>query len=124
MIEENEGFGNRNSNELTSRIESYLSNEGYTTYGTCEPYIEDENGDNWDLNECIVDGNLPQNKCYICLYRKVADNQKNANVAERSYYRVISFFKFDLPVISAYMPAFQVGGDSRCIYDFANGSSH
>lgn len=120
-IEENEGY----TEALRQKIETHLADEGYTASGVCEPYISvvGEETD-WALKECIGDDAAP-GQCSICLYRKPADNQKNPDVgAERAYYRVIAFFRFDLPVVKAFFPSFQVGGDSRYIYDFANNGSY
>lgn len=120
-IEEHEGY----DEGLRQEIEEYLVNEGYTATGICEPYISVAGEEtDWALEECLGD-NAIAGQCSICLYRKPADNQKNPEVgAERAYYRVIAFFRFDLPIVSTFLPSFQVGGDSRYIYDFANNGKY
>ncbi len=117
-IEENEGY----TGGLEESIYEYLDNQGYNAYGICDPYIvADGKEEDWVLEECLTNGDVPQDRCSICLYRQIAKNQKDPVIrADRSYYRVVAFFKFDLPVIKTYMPAFQVAGESRYIYDFAN----
>lgn len=115
-IEEHEGY----EPGLRQRLEEYLANEGYDAYGDCNPYISDQGEEtDWALDECIGD-EAPQGKCSVCLYKKIADNQKNAEImAPRTYYRVVTFFRFDLPAIRSIFPSFQVAGDSRYIFDFA-----
>lgn len=117
-IEENEGY---NAN-LEEGFEDYLYNEGYNAYGVCDPFVSIEGKDeDWALDECLRYGSAPSDRCSVCIYRSLADNKKGSiNGANRSYYRVVTFFKFDIPVVRALLPAFQVAGESRYIYDFAN----
>lgn len=117
-IEENEGY----TVSLQKSIDDYLTNQGYNAYGVCDPYVSaDGKKDDWVLEECLKYGEVPTNMCSVCLYRSVADNQKDPVIkANRSYYRVVTFFNFDLPVIRGALPSFQVAGQSRYIYDFAN----
>ncbi len=118
-IEENEGY----NDNLEQKLETYLTEQGYNAYGVCDPYMTDgSTQEDWALDKCIGNtSEVPANQCSICIYRKIADKQKDKDIrAQRSYYRVVAFFRFDLPVISGMLPAFQVGGDTRYIYDFAN----
>ncbi len=120
-IEENEGY----NEGIAQTIDEYLDEQGYDAYGVCDPYIKDEGSDiDWQLDECLQKGDIPTDRCSLCLYRKNADKQDDPVIrAKRSYYRVVAFFRFDLPVIKTFMPSFQVAGESRYIYDFANGES-
>lgn len=114
-IEENEGY----EPSLEEDILDYLAVEGYDASGYCEEYIvEDGEDKDWALEHCL--GVSPGGQCEACIYRKEANNKLGITGASRSYYRVIVFFRFDLPVIKAFLPSFRVGGDSRYIYDFAN----
>ena len=116
MIEENEGY----SGNLESKIIDYLVSEGYTASGKCEPYIGMKNGyyDGWKLEKEIKIYDTASSNSNACIYRRTAstsDDIANCN----SYYKVIAFFKFNVPVIS-YFSAFKVGGETKLIHDFAN----
>lgn len=117
-IEENEGY----TDSLEAGIENYLINEGYDAYGVCDPYVSVEGKkEDWVLEKCLGNDDVPTNMCSVCLYRSLAENQKNQEIrADRSYYRVVTFFRFELPAIKGIFPSFQVAGESRYIYDFAN----
>lgn len=118
-IEENEGY----TEGLQQSIDEYLLAQGYDAHGVCDPYVSVEGKDeDWALEQCLRDDpEIPPNQCSVCLYRKVAKNQKDPVIkAPRSYYRVVTFFHFDLPVVKSFFPSFQVVGESRYIYDFAN----
>ena len=114
MIEENEGY----TGGLEDRIINYLVSEGYTASGTCEPYIGANNGyyDGWELIKEIKMYDNSTSKSNACIYRRTAnssDDIANCN----SYYKVIAFFKFNVPIIS-YFSAFKVGGETKMIHDF------
>ena len=118
MIEENEGY----SDDIEEKIVNYLVSEGYTASGNCEPYITVENGyyDSWQLVKEIKMYNYASSDSNACIYRRTAlttDDIANCN----SYYKVIAFFKFNVPVIS-YFSAFKVGGETKLIHDFATTS--
>ena len=114
MIEENEGY----NGNLEERIINYLVSEGYTASGTCAPFISANNGyyDGWDLvSEIKIYNNVSSNS-NACVYRRTASS--NDDIANcNSYYKVIAFFKLDLPVIN-YFSAFKVGGETKMIHDF------
>ncbi len=114
-IEEHEGY----DSSLEADIVEYLKDEGYDAAGSCEQYITDDGEDvDWALQECL--NVQPGGKCEACIYRREVENKLQGLNSSRAYYRVIVFFRFDLPVVKAFLPSFQVGGDSRYIYDFAN----
>jgi len=114
MIEENEGY----TGGLEERIINYLVSEGYTASGKCDPFIGANNGyyDGWELiKEIKMYDNVSSNS-NACIYRRTA--RSNDDIANcNSYYKVIAFFKFDLPVIN-YFSAFKVGGETKMIHDF------
>lgn len=113
-IEEHEGY----NEDLGREIEDYLVDQGYTAYGRCENRIQ-VNGyeDDWELQDCLGN-NAPAGECGVCVYRRPSATGDGDICAARSSYRVVAFFKFDLPLVS-YFTSFQVGGESRYFYDFA-----
>lgn len=113
VIEENDGY----DSALGQEIEKYLTSQGYGTYGTCEQYITVE-GDrtDWELQECLFD--TPDGRCGACVYRRDVHTGNDDIDANRSYYRAITFFKFDLPIVNVVLPPFKVGGDTQYIYDY------
>lgn len=113
-IEEHEGY----DDAVRQDIASYLANEGYVASGTCASNMRDNDDKEWNMVDCI-DDNAPAGRCNICVYKNPNGNKEADLCAERSSYRVVAFFKFDLPLVG-YWTVFQVGGESRYIYDFAN----
>jgi len=106
-IEENEGY----NQTLEQELSSYLISQGYSAYNTCPDYSEDS----WEKWGCINPQNGNENQCGACIYRMGT----SSNINNQAYYRVVSFFKFDLPVIS-YITTFKIKGESKTIYDYAN----
>ncbi|MCI8498324.1 MAG: hypothetical protein HFG33_02885 [Bacilli bacterium] len=117
-LEENEGY----TSSLDERISEYLYNQGYNAYGQCENYIEVDGYDReWEM-VATIDSDVPAgtNQHNACIYQYISNGTGEEDIcAMRSRYRVVTFFKFDIPVVR-YFSAFQVAGESRYIYDFAN----
>lgn len=109
-IEEHEGY----IDDYETEIVNYLAGEGFDANGKCPNRIWAEGyewGDNPDCINPDANGN-----CQVCIY-------KQHNVCgERTAYRVVTFFKFDLPVVR-YFSSFQVGGETRYFYDYASCTS-
>lgn len=116
-IEEHEGY----TDAVGYDISNYILANGYTAYGNCENSITVQGyDDDWQLEACIND-NVPagSNQCNVCVYKRTSSTETGM-CAERTSYRVVTFFKFDLPIIK-YFTSFQVSGESRYIYDFSGG---
>ncbi len=118
-IEENEGY----DPSIEQNIEAYMVNRGYTAYGSCNSEYNVPGSDtDWSLVATIDLGNAPvgSDEHNACIYRTVSlvDDTNTPMGSEKSQYRVVVFFKFDLPVIK-YHANLQVSGESRYIYDFA-----
>lgn len=111
-IEENEGY----NSGLEADLSTYLIAQGYSAYSTCPDYSSDEKG-SWEKVGCVNPQNGNENQCGACIYRV----ESNSHLGQQSYYRVVSFFKFDLPVIS-YITTFKIKGESKLINDFAYNS--
>lgn len=115
MIEENEGY----SPGLEEAVDNYLSNQGYTARGKCAENLNIRgNEEDWELKKCLSQDET--GKCSACIYKANATNSKKEGPTQRAHYRVITFFKFDIPVVNS-MLTFQVAGESRYIFNFANG---
>lgn len=119
-IEENEGY----NDNLGKNIETYLTSEGYSAYGTCEETLEGEDIEGtkftseWKLAGCLSP-NAPAGSCNACIYRMEVDSNIGDDIgAKRAYYRVTTFFKFDLPVVN-FLTTFKVSGESKFVYDYA-----
>lgn len=114
MIEENEGY----SGGLEEKIVNYLVSEGYTASGKCEAFLGANNGyyDGWKLVKEIKISNYSTRDSNACIYMRTS--RTSDDIARcNSYYKVIAFFKFNLPVIN-YFSAFKVGGETKLIHDF------
>lgn len=115
-LEENEGY----TSNIDTRVADYLYNQGYDSYGQCENYITTQ-GYEWEM-VATIDDNVPAgtDRHNVCIYQMISPGTGEEEIcANRSRYRVVTFFKFDIPVVR-YFSAFQVAGESRYIYDFAN----
>lgn len=117
MIEENEGY----NAALESDIENYLTSQGYSAKGKCADILNDFDSGararEWTDVKCIqpdLRGN-----CGACVYRADASSANDDVEAPKVYYKVIAFFKFDLPIVN-YITTFQVSGDTQPIYEFAS----
>lgn len=112
-IEENEGLG---GGDISQELETYLVAQGYATYGECEPYIEvEDQTTDWQLRECLMSN--PSGKCGACIYRREVSTGNDDIEASRVYYRVRTFFNFDLPVVNVLIPEIKVSGDTQYIYE-------
>lgn len=114
-IEENNGL----DGNLSQGIETYLTAQGYSAYGDCQStlVVKDNGGSpvttTWNLDQCI-NNFAPTGKCNACIYKMDLTTANDDICADRSYYKVTTFFKFDLPVVNVLL-TFQISGDSGYI---------
>lgn len=112
MIEENEGY----SVSLDESIDTYLENQGYTARGYCSENIKVSNyQEDWEFQACLDKDET--GRCSACVYRTMSDTKKPGPTT-RMRYRVVTFFKFDIPVVNSLL-TFQVAGESRYLFNFA-----
>jgi len=115
-IEENDGYDSNIGND----IETYLTAQGYSAYGKCPNYISVEGyTTDWRKIDCL--GNAPSGHCGVCIYEMEAlPNNASFRIDDmdmpRSFYRAVTFFKFDLPVVNTLL-TFKVSGETKYIYD-------
>lgn len=117
MIEKNEGVS---GNNLFINMDNYLTSNGYDSYGNCNSYIDSDDNEWRSITDIDPNIDIYPNKTHtkngVCIYYKdaVADD-----FCDRRYYRVVTFFDFDLPYIGN-MLTFSVKGNTSPIYDLAN----
>lgn len=117
MIEEYGGY----DDNVESRIADYIYNQGLTSYGTCEDRIDTDFKNDWTrVGTVSVFGDPPANQYNLCVYRSIKPSEIDDGPKDQYMYRVVTFFKFDIPVVR-YYSSFQVSGESRYIYDYTQG---
>lgn len=118
MVEENEGY----TETLENRIIEFMEAEGYGRYGRCQNDFRKDDID-WQLTNCI-NSSVPAGKsgsselCNICIYKEMGTGKGDIDVP-RSRYRVVTFMKFDIPVVNSLL-AIKVAGETKYFYDFAS----
>lgn len=108
--------------ELEEEIETYLTAQGYTTYGECKERIVEttlENGNpvrtEWKQAGCVRPKPNSE-ECGVCIYKQdispnTALDDFNKN---KAYYRVVSYFEFDLPIVNVFLN-FKISGTSKYV---------
>lgn len=116
MIEENEGY----RSDMDYNIENYLLAQAYNANGYCETTLtaRDDLRSDWIRESCINISGDTSGKCNACIYKLEVKNDTET-CDNRAYYRVITFFKFDLPIVN-YWTVFPVSGESRLVHDNAS----
>lgn len=104
-IEEADGF----DAETEEKVRTYLTSQGYSAYGDCPTNL----GSGWQLASTI-DDSAPTGKSNVCIYKMDVLTSNDDICDDRSYYKVITFFKFDLPIVDVLL-TFKVSGDSDYI---------
>ena len=146
MIENSEGYDASRNRTLGRNIETYLINEGYGEHGSvpCDGNYNGFGTGQFDMVACIGGNNGNSNygpasvcsspsrsaDCSVAIFKARsgysgtdidANNPTCVNsdcCAHRSYYRVVVFFKFNLPVVDHYT-TFPVRGETKTIYDYS-----
>ncbi|HBA38149.1 MAG TPA: hypothetical protein DCY94_05460 [Firmicutes bacterium] len=104
-IEESDGL----DGATEEKIKTYLTSQDYSAYGECPEY----SGTDWRLASTI-DDSAPQGKSNVCIYKMDVLTNNDDICDDRSYYKVVTFFKFDLPIINVLL-TFKVSGDTDYI---------
>ncbi len=113
LIEEHEGY----SSTLDEEIENYLDTQGYTARGNCtENLTSRTNDESWEYLACLDKDET--GRCSACIYRTFPPSSKEGPTI-RARYKVMTFFRFDVPVAKALL-TFPVVGESRNLFNFAN----
>lgn len=121
MIEENHGIAG-----LGDSIDKYLVSQGYTARKECPSANHLSSNGDWETDTVGEYWELRQHDeetlSRYCIYRidaKSGLNDLGTSIDDinksRAYYKVVTFFKFDIPVIGN-LAVFNVSGDSELIY--------
>lgn len=97
------------------KIKTYLTSQGYSAYGECPNLSGDTS---WQI-ATVIDDSAPMGKSNVCIYRldvNVDKEEKKIDdiCVQKSYYKVVTFFKFDLPILNVLL-TFKVSGDTDYI---------
>ena len=111
-IENNEGINGTN----TDFLNQILADQNYDTFGEC-PTLDKLGGDWNNATRMLIGQN--DRLARACIYRREAEQASENNVkCQISYYKVVVFFKMDLPVMGDLL-TFPIKGDTRGVYDRA-----
>lgn len=95
------------------KIKTYLTAQAYTAYGDC-PSLKGDSS--WDDPIKINLAPRTDGKANVCIYKLDATTQNDEICNQKSYYKVVTFFKFDLPILNVVL-TFKVSGDTAYIYE-------
>ena len=95
-------------------IANYLRTTGYLVTGSCPKKNDKINGVINPYNYIGYDqyGNKTSGKAYFCISEDATDNSSNIN---KNFYRVIVFFKINLPLFGD-ITTFRIKGETESIY--------
>lgn len=99
-----------NNKQARKHIANYLRDTGYLIPGDCNSKIDDDFtyiGYNLDGTNASTNS-----KAYYCISEDSTDNNVQL---EKKFYRVIVFFRIDLPVIGP-LTTFRIKGETESIY--------
>ena len=116
LIENREGI--TDDSDIANWLDDYLLSSGYNAYGDCRS-ITDQGEENWVLVEADIYPNDSHTKNGVCIFRKDAEEASRNGFCKKNYYRVVTFFKFDVPVVGNLL-TFSVKGNTSPVYDLAN----
>ena len=109
-----------NNCKARKKIGSYLKDVGYLVPGSC-PTNKNKSIDGQEYIGYGLNGErITSGKAYFCVSKDSTDNVDDDEL-ERQFYRVMVFFKVDLPVIGP-LTTFRIKGETESIY-FANDES-
>ena len=108
MIEDNNGYGN----DMEEQINTYLIAQNYSASGKCKSYSGD-----WGAPRCIDPRS--NGECGACIYSMSVDESNDDIFGEKRYFKVVTFFKFDLPILNVLLK-FDIKGDSKPLYQLNN----
>ena len=97
-----------NNCKARTKIGEYLKNDGYLVPGSC-PDDDAYTYKGYDLNGNPVGTGK---KAYYCVSE---DSTDNTTVINKQFYRVVVFFKIDLPMIGD-LTTFRIKGETESIY--------
>jgi len=114
FLEREEGLTNRTSPDkgALQLINDFLVNSGYSATGECDAgWVGVSSLEIGSSPEIVSNENNNLNKKFYYCVEKVIRDDNVGNYGRKTYYRVRTFFKFDLPVVGKFM-VFKVDGVS------------
>ena len=96
-----------NNNCARKQISDYLEKVGYLVPGDCPK------DDAFHYTGYGLDGRETTGKAYYCISNDTVDNP--TVVLKKNYYRVVIFFKIDLPLVGN-LTTFKIKGETESIY--------
>ena len=105
-----------NNSAAREKIASYLRTTGYLVPGKCPDEGDNYGGTSNDYKYVGFDLNGDKvasgDKAYFCIS---CDSTDNTSTIDKQFYRVIVFFKIDLPVVGN-ITTFRIKGETESIY--------
>ena len=110
VIEKYDGY----STDAQAEIDKQLRTIGYNMVSdntlNCETIFKRRYGSNYNADNLVHGKNLGYNQYNYCVYRNHYDSSPG------TYYTVISFMQFDVPLIGSFLK-FPISGETSLIYD-------
>lgn len=116
IIEENNGYTDSGLNNTQSQIEKYLVAQRYTAHGkTSIP-------EGWKNAGCVGQSSTLAGDCMATIFEVESSFKGSSSIKDpicddnttRTYYKVVTYFNFVLPIINVNIP-FRVSGDTGTI---------
>ena len=114
IIEENNGYDSNAENQ----IQNYLVAQRYTAHGDAG------NPNGWTMAGCVGQNPVNSTDCMATVFVAVTnidpnkrDDNNNQTCYPRTYYKVVTYFNFVLPILNVNIP-FKVSGDTSTIYNY------
>lgn len=102
-----------NNTAARAKIGEYLRTDGYLVPGKCPEYDVDDNP--YHYIGYKLDGTPvtnPNDKAYYCISE---DSNDGTTVIQKKFYRVVVFFRIDLPMLGD-ITTFKIKGETESIY--------
>lgn len=101
-----------NNCKARANIKSYLKTTGYLVTGSC-PTNSTAEATTYDYKAYDLDGKeTSMDKAYYCV---AMESSGDSTTIERNYYRVVIFFRLDLPVFGD-LTTFRIKGETESIF--------
>ena len=110
VIEKYDGFSTEAQTEIDKQLKSIGYKVGSGSNFNCEAIFKRRYGSNYDSNNLLHGANLGYNQYNYCVYRNHYDSSPG------TYYTVITFMEFDVPLIGNYLK-FPISGETSLVYD-------
>ena len=114
IIEENNGY----DNSVEEQIKNFLITQRYSAHGNAG------SPDGWTKVGCVGQNPADADDCMATIFVAITnqtpnkrDDKDNQTCYPRTYYKVVTYFNFVLPIINVNL-RFKVSGDTGTIYNY------